>query len=219
MIKTDKNAAKVAEFLLQIKAIEIKPQNPFTWASGLKSPIYCDNRKVLSYPKIRTFMRQQFVEMIQENFGKPEVIAGVATGGIALGALIAQELGVSFIYVRSENKSHGLNNRIEGDVRAGQSVVVIEDLISTGGSSLNAVQALREQGMIVQGMGAIFSYGFDIATENFNREKVDLVTLSDYPTLLHVATALDYINKNDQELLQLWRNNPSAWSNEFLASE
>ena len=143
----DNTASKVAEFLLQIKAVKLQPENPFTWASGIKSPIYCDNRKTLSYPQIRTFIRQTFVETINKNFAKPDVIAGVATGGIAIGALVAQELGLPFVYVRSEAKKHGLTNMIEGDIESGQNVVVIEDLISTGGSSLKAVEALREKGV------------------------------------------------------------------------
>lgn len=215
MIKTDKNAVKVAEFLLQIKAIELKPQNPFIWASGLKSPIYCDNRKVLSYPQVRTFIRQQFVETIEEHYGKPEVIAGVATGGIPIGALVAQELGVNFIYVRSESKAHGLNNKIEGVLRPGQSVVVIEDLISTGKSSLDAVKALREKDVTILGMAAIFTYGFGIAAENFLNEKVDLITLSDYPALLECGVNLEYIDRDKVELLQEWRKNPSKWSENF----
>ncbi|MGB1032128.1 MAG: orotate phosphoribosyltransferase, partial [Flavobacteriales bacterium] len=176
MDSRDEHALKVAEFLLQIKAIELKPQNPFTWASGWKSPIYCDNRKTLSYPKVRTFIRQQFVDVITDNFGKPDVIAGVATGGIAIGALIAQELGLPFAYVRSEAKGHGLQNMIEGDVEPGQKVVVIEDLVSTGKSSLKAVEALREAGVTVKGMVAIFTYGFDIAQQQFEEKNVELRT-------------------------------------------
>ena len=154
-------AHKVAEFLLQIKAIKLQPEQPFTWASGWKSPIYCDNRKTLSYPQIRTYIRQQYVNVINEQFGKPDVIAGVATGGIAQGALIAQDMGLPFVYVRSEAKKHGLTNMVEGVVEKDQSVVVIEDLISTGGSSIKAVDALREKGCNVKGMVAIFTYGFD----------------------------------------------------------
>src|ERR1700741_4401829 len=159
MTPFDDAAYKIAEYLLQIKAVKLQPDQPFTWASGWKSPIYCDNRKTLSYPAIRTYIRQEFVNAINKDFAKPDVIAGVATGGIAQGALIAQELGLPFVYVRSEAKKHGLTNMIEGDVQKGQSVVVIEDLISTGGSSLKAVEALRERGCVVKGMAAIFTYG------------------------------------------------------------
>src|SRR3954464_5375190 len=177
MTSFDDHAHKVAEFLLQIKAVKLQPEQPFTWASGLKSPIYCDNRKTLSYPKIRTYIRQHFVEVINEHFPKPEVVAGVATGGIAIGALVAQELGVPFVYVRSEAKKHGLTNMIEGEVQSGQSVIVIEDLISTGGSSLKAVEALRAAGCNVKGMVAIFTYGFDEAVENFKRNNCMVKTL------------------------------------------
>ena len=187
-------ALNVAEFLLRIKAVELKPENPFTWASGMKSPIYCDNRKTLSFPAIRTFLRQQFVEVIESKFGKPDVIAGVATGGIAIGALIAQELGLPFIYVRSEPKKHGLGNQIEGVLEEGQSVVVIEDLISTGGSSLQAVAALRDAGAKVNGLVAIFTYGFDKAKDNFANAKCTLHTLSDYDSLLVQAVKQQYIS-------------------------
>jgi orotate phosphoribosyltransferase len=158
---------KVAEFLLQIRAIELKPQNPFTWASGLRSPIYCDNRKTLSYPEIRDFLRIQFCEVIRQHFGEPDVIAGVATGGIALGALVAQEMNLPFVYVRSEAKKHGLTNMIEGVIKPWQKVVVIEDLVSTGKSSLQAVDALREAEVEILGMVAIFTYSFDKALANF----------------------------------------------------
>ena len=169
MILNNDRALKVAEFLLQIKAIKLQPTNPFTWASGWKSPIYCDNRKTLSYPAIRTFIRQAYAEVILEKYGKPDFIAGVATGGIAQGALVAQELGIPFVYVRSTAKGHGLTNQIEGDFEAGQKVVVIEDLISTGGSSLKAVEALRNAGCEVKGLVAIFTYDFDVAKENFKK--------------------------------------------------
>jgi len=210
----DKNdhALKVAEFLLQIKAVELKPDNPFTWASGLKSPIYCDNRKTLSYPKIRTFIRQQFVDVINEHYGKPDVIAGVATGGIALGALVAQEMGLPFVYVRSEAKKHGLNNQVEGALEAGQSVVVIEDLISTGMSSLNAVQALRDAQAKVIGMVAIFTYGFEKARVNFENAKCPLQTLSNYDSLLEQALKSQHITAKQVETLQSWKSNPEEWS-------
>ena len=211
MTSFDNPAYKVAEFLLQIKAVKLQPENPFTWASGIKSPIYCDNRKTLSYPQIRTFIRQTFVDTINKHFAKPDVIAGVATGGIAIGALIAQEMGLPFIYVRSEAKKHGLTNLIEGDVESGQNVVVIEDLISTGGSSLKAVEALREKGCTVKGMAAIFTYGFDEAEQNFKKAKCNLKTLTDYNTLINTALTKEYISEKDLESLKQWRTNPSAW--------
>lgn len=204
-------AAKVAEFLLQIKAVKLQPQQPFTWASGWKSPIYCDNRKTLSYPKVRTFIRQQFVQMINENFSTPDVIAGVATGAIAQGALVAEEMGLPFIYVRPEAKKHGMGNLIEGEIKPGQSVVVIEDLISTGGSSLKAVEALREAKCDVKGMAAIFTYGFQTATENFRNADVNLVTLSDYPSLIRQALHEGYITEKDIAALEAWRKNPAGW--------
>jgi len=205
------SALKVAEFLLQIKAIKLQPNNPFTWASGWKSPIYCDNRVTLSFPQVRTFIRQQFVDAINDNFGKPDVIAGVATGGIAQGALVAQEMGLPFVYVRSEAKKHGLTNMIEGVVEKGQSVVVIEDLISTGGSSLKAVEALREAGCDVKGMAAIFTYGFKVADENFKKAKCSLVTLSNYEILIEQALNSNYVSEKDLETLKLWRENPAEW--------
>ena len=204
-------AHKVAEFLLQIKAIKLQPEQPFTWASGWKSPIYCDNRKTLSYPQIRTYIRQQYVNVINEQFGKPDVIAGVATGGIAQGALIAQDMGLPFVYVRSEAKKHGLTNMVEGVVEKVQSVVVIEDLISTGGSSIKAVDALREKGCNVKGMVAIFTYGFDEATENMKKANCTLTTLCDYNTLIEVALKHKYINEADLESLKQWRESPSTW--------
>jgi orotate phosphoribosyltransferase len=211
MTSFDNPAYKVAEFLLQIKAVKLQPENPFTWASGIKSPIYCDNRKTLSYPQIRTFIRQTFVDTINKNFAKPDVIAGVATGGIAIGALVAQEMGLPFVYVRSEAKKHGLTNMIEGDVESGQNVVVVEDLISTGGSSLKAVEALREKGCNVKGMVAIFTYGFDEAEQNFKKAKCNLKTLTDYNTLINTALTKEYISEKDLESLMQWRTNPSAW--------
>ena len=204
-------ALKIAEFLLQIKAIKLQPNKPFTWASGWKSPIYCDNRVTLSYPKVRTFIRQEFVKAVVEKFGKPDVIAGVATGGIAQGALVAQELGLPVVYIRSEAKKHGLTNMIEGVVEKGQSVVVIEDLISTGCSSLKAVEALREAGCEVKGMAAIFTYGFKIATDNFKKANCKLVTLSNYELLIKQALQSDYITDKDLKSLQQWRENPAEW--------
>jgi len=215
MIKTDDNALKIAEFLLQIKATEINPSEPFTWASGLKSPIYCDNRKTLSYPQIRTFIRQEFVKVIERDFGKPDLIAGVATGGIALGALIAQELGIPFVYVRSDVKKHGLTNQVEGVTTAGQSVVVVEDLVSTGMSSLKAVDALKELDLNIMGMVAIFNYGFDIADDNFKNAGVDLVTLADYSSLIETATTMGFVPEEDSKTLIKWRQDPKKWSDSF----
>ena len=202
----------LASFLLQIKAIKLNPANPFTWASGLKSPIYCDNRVTLSYPQVRTFIREGFVKMCLDKFGKPDVIAGVATGGIPQGALVAQELGLPFVYVRSEKKSHGMNNQIEGVINSGQSVVIIEDLVSTGKSSLNAVEALREKGAIIKGMLAIFTYGMDVAAENFKNNKCELFTLTNYNALIQKAAEESYIREDDLASLIEWKNNPQAWS-------
>jgi orotate phosphoribosyltransferase len=212
----DNPAHKIAEFLLQIKAVKLEPEHPFTWASGLKSPIYCDNRKTLSYPKIRTYIRQQFVESIQEHYGKPDVIAGVATGGIALGALVAQEMGLPFVYVRSEAKKHGLTNTIEGDLESRQSVVVIEDLVSTGGSSLKAVAALREAGCVVKGMVAIFTYEFEEAAANFKKAKCELKTLTNYSNLIETALEKEYIGKKDVESLKQWKLDPSGWAQSLV---
>jgi orotate phosphoribosyltransferase len=211
MIINEETALKTAEYLLQIKAIKLNPAQPFTWASGWKSPIYCDNRKTLSYPKIRTYIRQQFVQVINEHYGSPEVIAGVATGGIANGALVAQELGLSFVYVRTSQKEHGLENTIEGVVESGQSVVVCEDLISTGGSSLKVVEALRKAGCDVKGMVAIFSYGFKTAMDAFEKAKCPLITLSDYDALLRQAVATNLIADDELELLSKWRIAPEKW--------
>ena len=202
----------LASFLLQIKAIKLNPANPFTWASGLKSPIYCDNRVTLSYPQVRTFIREGFVKMCLDKFGKPDVIAGVATGGIPQGALVAQELGLPFVYVRSEKKSHGMNNQVEGIINSGQSVVIIEDLVSTGKSSLNAVEALREKGAVIKGMLAIFTYGMDVAAENFKNNKCELFTLTNYNALIQKAAEESYIRENDLASLLEWKTNPQAWS-------
>jgi orotate phosphoribosyltransferase len=211
MTSFDDSAHKIAEFLLQIKAIKLSPENPYTWASGRKSPIYCDNRKTLSYPQIRTYIRQVYVDTINQSFGKPDVIAGVATGGIAQGALIAQEMGLPFVYVRSEAKKHGLTNMIEGALEKGQSVIVIEDLISTGGSSLKAVEAIREAGCTVKGMVAIFTYGFDEATDNFKKANCVVKTLTDYNILIEVALNKNYISEKDVESLKAWRKDPAKW--------
>lgn len=211
MIRSDVSAQKIAEFLLQIKAIKLQPKQPFVWASGWKSPIYCDNRRTLSYPKIRTYIRQQFSSLIVEELGKPDVIVGVATGGIAIGALVAQDLGLPFAYVRSEAKVHGLSNLIEGVVEPGQSVVIIEDLVSTGKSSLKAVEALRKEDCEVRGMAAIFSYGFKIADDAFKKAKCKLITLSDYETLIEQALSANYISEGDLKSLRVWREDPANW--------
>ena len=204
-------AKKTAEVLLQVKAIKLSPTEPFTWASGWKSPIYCDNRVTLSYPTVRVFLKEEISKIVECKYGKPDVIAGVATGAIAIGVLVAQELGVPFIYVRPEPKSHGRKNQIEGHLKNGQNVVVIEDLISTGKSSLNAVKALKESGATVKGMVAIFSYGFDLASENFKNSNVDLTTLSDYSHLLGQAMDSKYITEKELDTLTDWRKNPENW--------
>ena len=211
MIMNKDTAKKTAELLLQIKAIKLQPNDPFTWASGWKSPIYCDNRTTLSFPKIRTYLRENLAKIIEQEYGKPDVIAGVATGAIAIGVLVAQQLNVPFIYVRPEPKSHGRKNQIEGFLEKNKSVVVVEDLISTGKSSLNAVEALREEGVNVKGMVAIFSYGFELATKNFEAANVKLNTLSDYNHLLEQSFDSNYISKNELFTLQQWRENPSEW--------
>lgn len=216
MITNTDYAAQTAGFLLTVKAVKLNNEHPFTWASGRKSPIYCDNRVTLSYPEIRTFIRQRFVEIINETWGEVDVIAGVATGGIAQGALVAQELGKPFVYVRSEQKSHGLTNQIEGEIHAGQSVVVIEDLVSTGKSSLIAVKALRDKGCVVKGMAAIFTYGLGVAAENFEKEGVELMTLTDYDTLVRVAREREYIAPEAMKSLADWRVNPERWSDEHM---
>lgn len=201
----------IAERLLKIKAIKLQPNNPFIWASGWKSPIYCDNRKTLSYPATRTYIKNSLVHVILELYPEVEVIAGVATGAIAQGALVADELGLPFIYVRSSPKDHGLENLIEGDLKPKQKVVVIEDLISTGGSSLKAVEAIRKDGSEVLGMVAIFTYGFRLAEEKFNNAKVELTTLSNYEAVLTEALATTYINDEDLNTLREWRLNPAVW--------
>ena len=204
-------ALKIAEFLLQIKAVKLSLKKPFTWASGWKSPIYCDNRKTLSYPAVRTYIRQQFVQVINHEFGRPDMIAGVATGGIAHGALVAHDMGLPFIYVRSAAKEHGMKNQVEGDLTTGRSVVVVEDLVSTGTSSLNAVHALRDAGCEVKGMVSIFTYGFDEAVANFEKEKVKLNSLSNYTALLEQAMHDSYITDKDMISLNEWRTSPSTW--------
>jgi orotate phosphoribosyltransferase len=215
MVLSVESRRKVAEFLLRIKAIQLSPNEPFTWASGRKSPIYCDNRKVLSHPAVRTFVRQLTVEAIEKEYGKVDAIAGVATGGIALGALVAQELGLPFIYVRSKAKAHGLGNAIEGDLSVLSNVVVIEDLISTGQSSLKAVDALREAGVEVKGLIAIFTYGLPVAQAAFEASPCKWLTLTDYPTMLDQALVEGYLNDKQRSLLDAWNSDPVAWSDAF----
>ncbi len=198
---------------MQINAIILQPNNPFTWASGWKSPIYCDNRKTLSFPQIRTHIRINICEIIKEKYPHVNVIAGVATGGIAIGCLIAEELGLPFIYIRSSNKEHGRKNLIEGYYNQGQTVVVIEDLISSGKSSLAAVKALRDEDLIVKGLISIFSYGFKAADNNFKDHDCEKTSLCDYNTLVNEALKSNYIEKEDVELLNQWRENPEKWPN------
>ena len=215
MVLSVESRRKVAEFLLRIKAIQLSPNEPFTWASGRKSPIYCDNRKVLSHPAVRTFVRQLTVEAVEKEYGKVDAIAGVATGGIALGALVAQELGLPFIYVRSKAKAHGLGNAIEGDLSVLSNVVVIEDLISTGQSSLKAVDALREAGVEVKGLIAIFTYGLPAAQAAFEASQCKWLTLTDYSTMLDQALVEGYLNDEQRTLLDAWNSDPVAWSDSF----
>ncbi len=212
MIFNTDTARKTAELLLQINAIKLNPKNPFTWASGWKSPIYCDNRITLSFPPIRNYIRDEFVKNIEKEYGRPDVIAGVATGAIGIGVLVAESMGLPFVYVRPEPKKHGRQNQVEGFLQKGQNVVVIEDLISTGKSSLQAVEALKEAGASVKGMVAIFTYGFGIAEENFKAAKVNLHTLANYETLLQLAVSKQYITEGEQETLKEWCVNPSEWN-------
>lgn len=212
MIFNKHTARKTAEVLLQVNAIKLQPKDPFTWASGWNSPIYCDNRIILSYPPIRNYIRETMAKQIEKQFGKPDVIAGVATGAIGIGMLVAEYLGVPFIYVRPEAKSHGRKNQIEGHLENGQNVVVVEDLISTGKSSLNAVKAIKENKGIVKGMIAIFSYDFQIARDNFEKAGVQLLTLSDYASLLEQALHTNYITNKEQDILASWNANPSEWN-------
>jgi orotate phosphoribosyltransferase len=203
----------IAQSLLRVKAIKLQPSNPFTWASGWKSPIYCDNRVTLSYPDVRTIIRDEFVKVVKKAFPEAEIIAGVATGAIAQAVLVADVMEKPFIYIRSSAKGHGMENLIEGEVRPGQKVVVIEDLISTGGSSLKAVEALRNADCEVLGMAAIFTYGFQTAIDNFEKANVKLITLSNYNALAELALETDYISKTQFEALKQWRINPSNWGN------
>ena len=202
----------VADKLLKIKAVKLQPSIPFTWASGWKSPIYCDNRKTLSYPELRNFIKIEIARLALEHFPEADAIAGVATGAIAQGAMVAEELGLPFVYVRSAPKDHGLENLIEGDLRPHQKVLVIEDLISTGGSSLKAVEAIRKDGCEVIGMIAIFTYEFPLAIESFKKAGVELITLSNYSSVLEVALESGYIAENEIKTLQEWRKNPAEWT-------
>ena len=212
MILDKQTALKTAELLLQIKAIKLKPQEPFTWASGWKSPIYCDNRIILSFPPIRNFIAEQLARQTEELYGKPDVIAGVATGAIGIGMLVANLLNLPFVYVRPEAKKHGRKNQIEGKLEPHQKVVVIEDLISTGKSSLNAIDALKNEANVhVKGMLAIFNYGFDVAENNIANAELELHTLSNYEYLLNKAFEINYINEEEKELLSDWRKSPDTW--------
>lgn len=201
-----------AERLLKVKAIKLQPENPFTWASGWKSPFYCDNRKTLSYPDLRSFVKLELSRVILENFADADAVAGVATGAIAQGALVADALGLPFVYVRSKPKDHGLENLIEGELKPGMKVVVVEDLISTGGSSLKAVEAIRQNGCDVVGMVASYTYGFDVATEAFKKAGVKLITLTNYEAVLDVALRTGYITEAQAPLLNAWRKDPSHWT-------
>lgn len=204
-------ALKVASDLLQIKAIKLNIENPFTWSSGWKSPIYCDNRLSLSFPETRTFIKEALAEAAKAQFPGYEAVAGVATAGIPQGALLAEALGVPFIYVRSKPKGHGMENLIEGKITPGQKVIVLEDLISTGGSSLKAAEALAASGIEVLGMLAIFTYGFPLADENFKKADIQLHCLSEYSIMLEKATELGYINESDVASLEEWRKDPASW--------
>ena len=204
-------AKQVAKSLLQINAIILQPNNPFKWAAGWNSPIYCDNRKTLSHPEIRNFIRQGLAAIVKNHYKGANVIAGVATAGIPHGALVAEELGLPFIYVRSKAKEHGKQNQIEGVFEEGQSVVLIEDLISSGKSSLEAAATLKDAGMLVKGMASIFTYGFDAATRNFEEADCEYISLCDYNTLLPQAIAQQYIKEVDLSILKEWRKNPSNW--------
>ena len=212
MIFNKNTAKKTAEVLLHINAIKLSPNSPFTWASGWKSPIYCDNRLVLSYPTIRNYIKSELAKNIENTYGKPDVIAGVATGAIGIGSLVADDMGLPFIYVRPVAKKHGRQNQIEGRLEKGQNVVVVEDLISTGKSSLNAVEALKFHDVNVKGMAAIFTYGFELSKTNFSQKNIDLHTLSNYDVLLEQALDTGFINDKELKVLSKWNNNPSAWN-------
>lgn len=212
MILNKNTAHKTAEFLLQINAIKLNPQDPFTWASGIQSPIYCDNRIILSYPSIRNYIVSEIAKPIEDLFGKPDAIAGVATGAIGVGAIIADYLGLPFVYVRPEPKKHGRQNQIEGLLNPHANVVVIEDLISTGKSSVNAIKALRNEGHAnVKGMMAIFTYGFDTSENLLEKENISTYTLANYDILLEEAYRTSYLSKKELELLKTWREDPANW--------
>lgn len=202
---------QIADYLLNVEAVRLQPNNPFTWASGWKSPIYCDNRKTLSYPEVRNFVKRELSQIIRDNFDQVDVVAGVATGAIAQGALVADELNLPFIYVRSAPKGHGMENLIEGDLKPGMRVIVVEDLISTGGSSLKAVEALRSAGAEVVGMVAIFTYNFPVANEQFNNAGVKLITLGNYDAVIEHALSIGYVENNEVETLKEWRKDPANW--------
>ena len=211
MIFNKNTAKKTAEVLLHINAIKLSPNAPFTWASGWKSPIYCDNRLVLSYPAIRNYIKSELAKNIENLYGKPDVIAGVATGAIGIGALVADDLGLPFVYVRPEAKKHGRQNQIEGRLEKGQNVIVVEDLISTGKSSLNAVEVLKSAAVNVKGMAAIFTYGFERSKTNFEEKNIELHTLSNYEALLEQALDTGFINDKELNVLSQWNSNPSEW--------
>ena len=211
MILDKETAYKTAELLLQIKAIQLNPETPFTWASGIQSPIYCDNRLALSYPAVRNYLRQEFIRKIEERYGKPEVIAGVATGAIGIGILVAEAMGLPFVYIRPEAKGHGRKNQIEGKIDKGQNVVVIEDLISTGKSSLKAIDALEGAEVNIKGMAAIFTYNFESATSHFKERDLDVFTLSDYKHLVAYAKTTDKFSIEQLDLLDQWSENPQGW--------
>lgn len=215
-MQKSETALKVASFLLETEAVKLRPDSPFTWSSGWNSPIYCDNRVTLSYPLIRTFIKKRLAELITEQFPNVEVIAGVATAGIAQGALVADVLELPYIYVRPEPKSHGMGNQIEGKLREGQRVVLLEDLISTGGSSLKAAKAVQEFGGEVMGMAAIFTYEFEQATKNFATANIPFFTLSNYQNLLGIALEQGYITADALQTLSDWRKNPETWGKVIL---
>lgn len=213
MIFNKHTARQTAKVLLEVNAIKLQPKDPFTWASGWNSPIYCDNRIILSFPPIRNYIREEMSKFIEQHYGKPDVIAGVATGAIGIGMLVAEYLGLPFVYVRPEAKKHGRQNKVEGHLEKGQKVVIVEDLISTGMSSLNAATALKEAGATIKGMVALFSYGFDFAVQNFEDANVELTVLSDYNHLIEVATKQGHFDSHTLELLTSWRKDPSNWNN------
>jgi orotate phosphoribosyltransferase len=204
-------ARQVARFILQEKEVQLNPKDPFTWSSGLRSPIYCDNRITLSFPPIRTYIRQQLANQILSNFGKPDVIAGVATGAIAMGVLVAESLGLPFVYVRPEPKSHGMGKQVEGLIEPGKTVVIVEDLVSTGKSSLAAMAALKDTGMLVKGMACIFTYGFNRAELQFANAQCKLVSHCDYNALVQVAFEGGKISRDDIQTLENWRHDPDHW--------